>query len=232
MRNIRKIFVITLVWSVLFGCGLHAHAADGVAFNPVPVPVMAKGAGGVPVGTVIVWPVSTPPDEPEKWLECDGRSTAGYPELASKVGGTVPDYRGFFLRGNGGASAMLGQQQSDAIRNITGSIFGGDSTGGGFSEFFGDDSVTGNGSFYVSTYRYQQGIQNTGSASGNKPHSFHFDASRVVPTAPENRPINKSVRYLIKAISFNFNIRQYAPWEEILKKDSIALLHFEPCLTS
>ena len=26
-----------------------------------------------------------------------------------------------------------------------------------------------------------------------------FDASRVVPTAEENRPINKAVRYFIKA---------------------------------
>lgn len=225
MCNIRKIFATTLVWSVLFGCGLYAHAADGVAFNPVPVPVMAKGAGGVPVGTVIVWPVSTPPDEPEKWLECDGRSTAGYPELASKVGGTVPDYRGFFLRGNGGASASLGQQQGDAIRNITG-VFE------NHSSFIGNRSGGANGSFYYADYGHN-GAANTWNSGGNAiRQKTIFDASRQVPTAPENRPVNKSVRYLIKAISFNFNIRQHAPWEEILKKDSIALLHFEPCLTS
>lgn len=33
----------------------------------------------------------------------------------------------------------------------------------------------------------------------NMPGKFSFDASRVVPTAEENRPVNKAVRYFIKA---------------------------------
>ncbi len=28
---------------------------------------------------------------------------------------------------------------------------------------------------------------------------IHFDASRIVPTSNENRPINKAVKYIIKA---------------------------------
>lgn len=218
MHNIHKILAIALLWAGLLGSGLQVHAADGVAFNPVPVPITAKGAGGVPVGTVIVWPVSTPPDEAEKWLECDGRSTAGYPELAAKIGGAVPDYRGYFLRGNGGDSAALGQAQGDAIRNITGT--------------FG-------GAGLVNSAHYSDGVmQSIGgwfpwsdhSGSWNAP-MFRLDASRQVPTALENRPVNKSVRYLIKAISFNFNFRQL-PWEEIQKNVNIALLPFRPCLTS
>lgn len=182
MHNIHKILVIALLWFGLLGSGLQVHAADGVAFNPVPIPLTAKGAGGVPVGTVIVWPVSTPPEEAEKWLECDGRSTAGYPELAAKVGGTVPDYRGYFLRGNGGNSAALGQAQGDAIRNITG--------------FVGTVIYSGSsGAFYTSNWN--GGFQ--GNTSATPIYTTYMDASRVVPTAPENRPINKSVRYLIRA---------------------------------
>ena len=42
-----------------------------------------------------------------------------YPELAALVGATVPDYRGYFLRGVGGNSASLGERQGDAIRHPT-----------------------------------------------------------------------------------------------------------------
>lgn len=36
--------------------------------------------------------------------------------------GSVPDYRGLFLRGFGGNSSSLGSTQGDAIRNITGNL--------------------------------------------------------------------------------------------------------------
>lgn len=36
---------------------------------------------------------------PRGWLECDGRSTAPYPDLAAVVGAKVPDLRGEFVRG-------------------------------------------------------------------------------------------------------------------------------------
>ena len=42
-----------------------------------------------------------------------------YPELAALVGATVPDYRGYFLRGVGGNSASLGEKQGDAIKHPT-----------------------------------------------------------------------------------------------------------------
>ena len=35
----------------------------------------------------------------------------------------MPDLRGLFLRGHGGNSAVLGAQQGDAIRNLTGSLY-------------------------------------------------------------------------------------------------------------
>ena len=42
-----------------------------------------------------------------------------YPELVAVVGATVPDYRGYFLRGVGGISACLGVRLGDAIRHPT-----------------------------------------------------------------------------------------------------------------
>lgn len=80
--------------------------ADSTSFNPTTVAVVPKGAGGVPVGTVIAWPVSRNPEDMDKWLECDGRSisSAVYPELFAVVGGSVPDYRGKTFYGRGGAA--------------------------------------------------------------------------------------------------------------------------------
>ena len=95
----------------------------------------------------------------------------------------TPDYRGIFLRGLGGNSADLGILQGDAIRNITGStgIFTSQgwptSSGALFTKALGDGDDGGH---------------------SNEGHIIYFDASRVVPVAVENRPINKAVRYFIK----------------------------------
>jgi hypothetical protein len=43
-----------------------------------------------------MWPLDTAPTD---WIECDGGSTAAYPELAALLGATVPDLRGEFVRG-------------------------------------------------------------------------------------------------------------------------------------
>ncbi len=108
-------------------------AGDATGFDPTRVAVVAKGAGGVPVGTIVAWPVAKNPEDMDNWLECNGQTVNAtvYPELFALVGGTVPDFRGLFLRGHGAQasnhygivthqSAGLGQLQGDAIRNITG----------------------------------------------------------------------------------------------------------------
>jgi len=90
-----------------------------------------------------------------------------------------------FLRGTGGNSAGLGIAQGDAIRNITGSVFLGmgvaDNAWGVFTRSnFTSANAAGN---------WVSGVART----------FDFNASHVVPTAPENRPVNMAVRYLIRA---------------------------------
>ena len=94
-----------------------------------------------------------------------------YPELSALLGGQVPDLRGLFLRGHGGNSAALGVQQGDAIRNITG--------GAGYIQFH-QNTGSAAGAFYLSGNGGRARIN----GSEYEPY-LNFDASRVVPTAPE-----------------------------------------------
>ena len=50
----------------------------------------------IPAGVIQMFGGST---APTGWLECNGQSTSGYPELAAVVGSNVPDLRGQFIRG-------------------------------------------------------------------------------------------------------------------------------------
>ena len=152
---------------------------------------------GVPIGTVIAWASNTLPKESGTWLECNGQSCAAYPKLVAVLGkSTVPDYRGVFLRGYGSRSSShygtvthqsgnLGELQGDAIRNITGRVRISADGPQGVSEgaLYDDNSL---------------GDNRRGSTSGDNT-TVRLDASRVVPTANENRPINIAVKYLIKA---------------------------------
>lgn len=53
------------------------------------------GASILP-GQIVMWGTSTPP---AGWLECNGQSTAGYPNLITLFGTNLPDLRGEFVRG-------------------------------------------------------------------------------------------------------------------------------------
>ena len=147
---------------------------------------------GVPIGTILAWPSHTLPADGGVWLLCNGQSTAGYPQLSAIVGSNVPDYRGVFLRGYGSqisthygtvthSSAALGELQGDAIRNIYGSWDNGINTWSSDGAFYGVKNWSNENSDYRLGWR------------------GYLDASRVVPTANENRPINKSVNWIIKA---------------------------------
>jgi hypothetical protein len=53
-------------------------------------------AGPTLVGMIVAWGGGT---APAGWLECNGQSTAAYPQLGKVVGASVPDLRGEFIRG-------------------------------------------------------------------------------------------------------------------------------------
>lgn len=169
-----------------------ARTINGIEFDGtknITVPTM-------PIGSIIVWAFSTLPGggDEGKWLECNGQSTDGYPELAAIAGATVPDYRGCFLRGLGGNSAELGVAQGDAIRNITGTT-----VSHKYATWASPFICPPDGAFSHKMMAGSDYTVVTGDPKGTQNLASYFDASKVVPTANENRPINKAVVYLIKA---------------------------------
>lgn len=128
-----------------------------------------------------------------RWLFCDGReiSRADYPELFEAIGTTygegdgtttfnIPDRRGYFGRClDAGAEVdyqsdrEIGSKQGDAIRNITGFMGNNYLSSATINEGAFDTSVFGAGYAYTENGPYN-GL------------NIDFDASRVVPTAPEN----------------------------------------------
>ncbi|MDL2158052.1 phage tail protein [Escherichia coli] len=146
----------------------------------------------LPVGVPVPWPSATPPTG---WLKCNGAafSAEEYPELA-KVYPTnkLPDLRGEFIRGwDDGRGVDAGRQllssQGDAIRNIEGFVDGG--IGMSF------DAIR--GAFYDAGTRSARMPNNT--TTIDKTDDLGFDASRVVPTANENRPRNIAFNYIVRA---------------------------------
>ena len=158
------------------------------------------GETGAP-GQVGYFAMTTPP---VGWVKANGAavSRSAYSSLFEAIGTTfgagdgsttfnLPDLRGEFLRGFDDARGVdtgrvFSSQQGDAIRNIYGSVSGSNK----FSYF---DGAT--GAFYCAT-SYNLGISNSGSLAGY--NDIGFDAARVVPTAPENRPRNVALLACIK----------------------------------
>ena len=171
------------------------------------------------LGKVILWFSDV---VPSGFFECDGTSLlrTEYPDLFSEIGVrhgaadenhfNLPDCRGILVRGfdhgagndpdaasrtaanPGGATGdAVGSYQSDAIRNITGYL---------------ENTIHTtpseqllkyhNGVFYYNTPKYLPGIYHSNYGTLNA--RTNFDASRVVPTAGDNRPKNISVMFIIK----------------------------------
>ena len=147
----------------------------------------------IPVGIPQPWPKMTPPSG---WFECNGSTfdKNKFPKLAvAYPAGKLPDLRGEFIRGwdNGkGTDSNRGvlSWQNDAIRNIYGEI-------SPISETFGAAHVaTGAFQYFEKHSDHTPTSIDRGLAGG-----VTFDASRIVPTANENRPRNVAFMYIVKA---------------------------------
>ena len=167
--------------------------SDGAAAIATALTNLGLGEGSaLPVGVPVPWPSATPPTG---WLKCNGAafSAEEYPELAKAYPtNKLPDLRGEFIRGwDDGRGVDAGRQllssQGDAIRNIEGF------TDGGIGMSF--DAIR--GAFYDAGTRSATMANNT-TAIG-KTDDLGFDASRVVPTANENRPRNIAFNYIVRA---------------------------------
>ncbi|XYQ55700.1 phage tail-collar fiber domain-containing protein [Pectobacterium carotovorum] len=143
-----------------------------------------------PVGAPVPYPSATPP---AGWIKCNGQSfnKSAYPQLAAAYpSGVLPDLRGEFVRGwDDGRGADAGRTllsaQGDAIRNITGQFETVDHP---------DYSLSG-----VFSTKRRDGASLSGQYVGQHHTYVDFDASKVVPTANENRPRNIAFNYIVRA---------------------------------
>ena len=144
----------------------------------------------LPVGVPVPWPSATPPTG---WLKCNGAafSPEEYPELAKAYPtNKLPDLRGEFIRGWDDGRGIdtnrsLLSSQGDAIRNIIGAL-----VDVRFNTYPSDSGV-----FTTSVI----GDASSDSIKGGYAKRVTFDASRVVPTANENRPRNIAFNYIVRA---------------------------------
>ncbi|EFK3612908.1 phage tail protein [Escherichia coli] len=144
----------------------------------------------LPVGVPVPWPSATPPTG---WLKCNGAafSAEEYPELAKAYPtNKLPDLRGEFIRGWDDGRGIdtnrsLLSSQGDAIRNIIGAL-----VDVRFNPYPSDSGV-----FTTSVI----GDASSDSIKGGYAKRVTFDASRVVPTANENRPRNIAFNYIVRA---------------------------------
>ncbi|EHL6020594.1 TPA: phage tail protein [Escherichia coli] len=155
----------------------------------------------LPVGVPVPWPSATPPTG---WLKCNGAvfSAVEYPKLAKAYPtNKLPDLRGEFIRGwDDGRGIDAGREilsaQGDAIRNITGTFGDGETEVNASISFYRADGV------FVTQKKIRNTIGNTTiiADTPNNPYLINFDASRVVPTASENRPRNIAFNYIVRAV--------------------------------
>lgn len=108
------------------------------------------------------------------WSRGDGSSWVRVPDLNAAVAGTG---KPFYLRG--GDSSLGGTSAGDAIRNILGTIRPKVDWGGN----------TASAEYTGALYTFGDAFQNNmgSGAPGHTSYATGFDASRVVPTADENR---------------------------------------------
>ncbi|ENI1193022.1 phage tail protein [Escherichia coli] len=162
----------------------------------------------LPVGVPVPWPSATPPTG---WLKCNGAafSSEMYPNLAKAYPtNKLPDLRGEFIRGwDDGRGMDTGRAilsaQGDAIRNIYGefrtvntenySIW---ESVGSFKGAVVPLSPSTNNS-YFSLIRSMVTERTDGTVY---PKVIGLDASRIVPTANENRPRNIAFNYIVRAV--------------------------------
>ena len=170
----------------------------------------------VKAGTIVAWPHAT---LPAGWLECNGASlaTASYPELYANIGYTyggsganfsLPDYRGYFLRGYDSTALVDVNASSRTNRGdgTTGNSVGTKQAGATASHTHTGTTSTDGAHTHTYTRPFAgngiaggTGLANntdTTSSSGSHSHTFTTDATG----GSETRPVNITVRWIILAL--------------------------------
>ncbi|EJM2502590.1 tail fiber protein [Salmonella enterica] len=161
----------------------------------------------LPVGVPVPWPSVTPPTG---WLKCNGAafSAEEYPELAKAYPtNKLPDLRGEFIRGwDDGRGMDTGRAilsaQGDAIRNIYGEFKTVNTENYSIWESVGSFKgavVPLNPSTNNSYFSLIRSMVTERTDGAVYPKVIGLDASRIVPTANENRPRNIAFNYIVRA---------------------------------
>ncbi|HFI9332037.1 TPA: phage tail protein [Escherichia coli] len=161
----------------------------------------------LPVGVPVPWPSATPPTG---WLKCNGAafSAEEYPELAKAYPtNKLPDLRGEFIRGwDDGRGMDTGRAilsaQGDAIRNIYGEFKTVNTENYSIWESVGSFKgavVPLNPSTNNSYFSLIRSMVTERTDGAVYPKVIGLDASRIVPTANENRPRNIAFNYIVRA---------------------------------
>ncbi len=161
----------------------------------------------LPVGVPVPWPSATPPTG---WLKCNGAAFTAeeYPELAKAYPtNKLPDLRGEFIRGwDDGRGMDTGRAilsaQGDAIRNIYGEFKTVNAENYSIWESVGSFKgavVPLNPSTNNSYFSLIRSMVTERTDGAVYPKVIGLDASRIVPTANENRPRNIAFNYIVRA---------------------------------
>ncbi|EMB6029599.1 TPA: phage tail protein [Escherichia coli] len=185
-------------------------SANGSDIENVSVFLQNLGLGegsALPVGVPVPWPSATPPTG---WLKCNGAafSAEEYPELAKAYPtNKLPDLRGEFIRGwDDGRGMDTGRAilsaQGDAIRNIYGEFKTVNTENYSIWESVGSFKgavVPLNPSTNNSYFSLIRSMVTERTDGAVYPKVIGLDASRIVPTANENRPRNIAFNYIVRA---------------------------------
>lgn len=172
--------------------------AANVADNSYALEIESEGLAGitvpqiqeqVPVGSTMLWfsdqaiPIGYLP-----MLGQNAAALAAYPALLTRFPTGLPNTEHYFVRG-AGPTRPVKTVESDAIRNITAT----------FNQIYAGNSGIASGAMSVTTSGNI--VLSTSAGATQKTGTYTFDASAVVPVASENRPINISAFYIVKAYS-------------------------------
>lgn len=208
--NINKKLVVSLIALTSFFSG-----ANYVALTS------SQDSGGIsliqefsPVGSIMMWSTNT---APEGWLELNGQSTIGHPELAALIGEKVPDFRGQFVRAWDNSKGIdsgrsISSIQSDSNKAHSHTVGNKDldktfstSTDGNHSHTY--NSAVGGPTWgsdpWSGSPSDRHGSRNS-STNGNHNHNVRVDFgshdhSLSIEGENESRPTNIAIMYIIKS---------------------------------
>lgn len=97
VKDLFSLFFVSLTGATMTGPLILSSSTPATAATAASKGyVDAAAAGATLPGAIVMWGAST---APAGWLECNGQSTAGYPNLTAIYGTNLPDLRSEFIRG-------------------------------------------------------------------------------------------------------------------------------------